>query len=245
MSRAPDIAVVDDDAQMRAALDGLLRENGFHPHLFSGGEQLAATGQSSFDLYLIDLRLVEESGLDIARDVHRTQGTPIIMFTGIGDEIDKIIGLEAGADDYILKPFNPRELIARIRALLRRSQITEPSLFANQQNEISNCFQFGDFTVDYSNRILSRASGELVSLTNAEFRLLEYLTRNANRIIERVDLLNHLGSDLSQYVDRTIDVLILRLRRKIEPAPSKPVHLQTRRGKGYIFVTDQGEATDK
>ena len=238
MSGAPHIAVVDDDKKMLSALDGLLRDNGFQPHLYSGGRQLAASDQKEFDLFLIDLRLADESGLDIARDVHRLSGTPIIMFTGTGDEIDKIIGLEADADDYILKPFNPHELIARIRALLRRTRRNDRSSFLPWQGEDADGCRFGDFRVDYGNRTLTRSIGEPVSLTNAEFRLLEYLPKNRNRIIERVELLNYLGIDDTQYVDRTIDVVILRLRRKIESEPSKPVFLQTRRGKGYIFVAE-------
>lgn len=233
--RAPAIAVVDDDAQMRNALETLLRENGFCPHLFSGGDELAA-GREPFDLYLIDLRLAGENGLDIAQHVARTTGTPIIMMTGAGDEIDKIVCLEAAADDYIFKPFNPRELIARIRALLRRCRRNPALTQWDMADSPAEGFRFGPYLLDYANRLLLDSESMPVSLTNAEFRLLEYLTLNANRVINRVELLGHLGSDFSHYVDRTIDVLILRLRRKIEPQPTKPIYLQTKRGRGYVLV---------
>ncbi len=239
-TRAQNIAVIDDDPLVRTALADLLREHGYEPHTFANREEIGNHRGAKFDLFLIDLRLANESGLDIAREVYQTDQTPVIMLSGVGDEIDKAIGLEAGADDFVSKPFNTRELIARIRALLRRYRAIEAKSIVYSEPESIQNFHFGKYSVDFDTRQLLDQQGEEISLTNAEFRLLEYLVTHHDRVIDRAELLSHLGSDLSQYVDRTIDVMILRLRGKIETSPSKPVHLQTRRGKGYIFVLSPG-----
>lgn len=235
MSR-PKIGIVDDEAAMRDALVALLADNQFDPvPLANIAEYQAAKANTALDLVLIDLQLRDESGLTLAMDIRRTQDLPIVMLTGRGDETDKIVGLEIGADDYVLKPFNPRELVARIRAVLRRyGKSDERPLTAIDPS----CVSFGRLTVDQKQRILFDQAGDEISLTNAEYRLLDYFLKRPNEIIPRVELLTELGNDLTKYVDRTVDVLILRLRRKIEQNPSKPVHLQTRRGQGYIFVTD-------
>ena len=222
---------------MRFALEALLFENGFDPILLEGSQNFYALGTPpNVDLALIDLKLKGESGLALAIDIRKRFDLPIVMLTGVGDEVDKIVGLETGADDYLMKPFNPRELVARIRAVLRRYGPTAPNLPSPRSEGLA----FGDKVLDTSERQLLKRDGEEIPLTNAEYRLLEYFLRHPDAIIPRTQLLTELGSDLSQYVDRTIDVLILRLRRKIEAVPSKPVHLQTRRGLGYIFVLGNG-----
>lgn len=235
--RLPRIGIVDDEDRVRAAISALLTDSGFDPVPMTSIAQFDALGPvPDLDLVLIDLKLRGESGLSLAQSIRKTQDLPIVMLTGTGDETDKIIGLEIGADDYLLKPFNPRELIARIRAVLRRYHISDlPPLMAKGQG---GGLRFGHLSVDRIQRIVSTADGTEISLTNAEYRLLDYFLQRPNQIIPRVDLLAEIGSDLSRYLDRTIDVLILRLRRKIEIVPSKPVHLQTRRGQGYIFVAD-------
>ena len=236
MSR-PKIGIVDDEASIRDSLMALLSENQFE------GIPVATIAEfheiqktTSLDLVLIDLQLRDESGLELAMSIRQSQDTPIVMLTGRGDDTDKIVGLELGADDYLLKPFNPRELLARIRAVLRRygasAKVPDPT------SQIEDRAAFGQFIVDQKERALYNQSGQEIALTNAEYRLLEYFLSRPNEVIARVDLLSELGSDLTKYVDRTVDVLILRLRRKIEENPSKPVHLQTRRGHGYIFVTE-------
>lgn len=233
---AQTVAIIDDDPLVRSTLSDLLTENGFEPYAFRDSASLLASSHRRFDIYLVDLRLANESGLDIVRDIVVRHSAPVIMLSGFGDEIDKAIGLEAGADDYISKPFNSRELIARVRALLRRCQTQSMDSSQNASKMTSSELSFGGFYLDSCNRRVYNSSQKEVSLTNAEFRLLEYMLSNHDRIIDRSELLNYLGGDLSQYVDRTIDVMILRLRGKIEASPSKPVHLQTRRGRGYIFV---------
>ncbi len=234
-TKAQTVAIIDDDPLVRSTLSDLLQENGFESFAFSDSASLLNSSHRCFDIYLVDLRLANESGLDIVRNIVVRHKAPVIMLSGYGDEIDKAIGLEAGADDYISKPFNSRELIARVRALLRRchnqSELLQ-SVVAVEGGGVS----FGGFTVDRGNRRVYNSLNKEVSLTNAEFRLLEYMLINHDRIIDRGELVDHLGGDLSQYVDRTIDVMILRLRGKIEISPSKPVHLQTRRGRGYVFV---------
>ena len=234
MSR-PKIGIVDDEAAMRDALVALLADNQFDPvPLANIAEYHAAEANTALDLVLIDLQLRDESGLTLAMDIRRTRDLPIVMLTGRGDETDKIVGLEIAADDYILKPFNPRELVARIRAVLRRyGKSEERPMAAIDPSRVP----LGRLTVDQKQRILFDQAGDEISLTNAEYRLLDYFLKRPNEIIPRVELLTELGNDLTKYVDRTVDVLILRLRRKIEQNPSKPVHLQTRRGQGYIFVT--------
>ena len=232
------IAIIDDDPDVRLALESLLQENGFDPLPMAGSRDFFDLGEKpDVDLALIDLRLSGESGLTLAIHIREHLDLPIVMLTGVGDEVDKIVGLEAGADDYLMKPFNPRELLARIRAVLRRygkGQSTSNSAVPADHDTI----RFGDKLLDRTKRELFDHAGEEIPLTNGEYRLLEVFLRKPDEVIPREDLLTQLGSDLSQYVDRTIDVLILRLRRKIEAVPSKPVHLQTRRGLGYIFVRD-------
>ncbi len=237
----PTIAIVDDDPDMRNTLAELLGDNGFETILLGSSREFHALGKyPDIDLALIDLKLQGESGLTLAIDIRNRLDLPIVMLTGVGDVVDKIVGLETGADDYLMKPFNPRELIARLRAVLRRYGATQgpprKHMTANGDSDLG----FGGNVLDTVHRALYASDGSEIPLTNAEYRLLEYFLRNPNRVIPRTELLAELGNDLSQYVDRTIDVLILRLRRKIEVAPSKPVHLQTRRGQGYIFVTDPG-----
>ncbi len=233
----PIVGIVDDEAIVRDALVALLLENQLDAVPMASISEYHDTQKTTrFDLVLIDLKLKDESGLDLALSIRRAQDIPIVMLTGRGDETDKIVGLELGADDYILKPFNPRELVARIRAVLRRYDVgLQMSAPAPTHGEI---LCFGQFKVDRKQRILFNQSQQEIALTNAEYRLLDYFITRPNVVITRVDLLAELGSDLTKYVDRTVDVLILRLRRKIEENPSKPVHLQTRRGQGYIFVTD-------
>ncbi|SCM73897.1 Transcriptional regulatory protein OmpR [uncultured Pleomorphomonas sp.] len=228
------IAIIDDDDDLRGTMTALLDENGFTPLPLPGADAYRRLDPPpNLDLALIDLNLAGESGLELAMEIRDRLGIPIVMLTGWGTETDRIEGLETGADDYLMKPFNPRELLARLRAVLRRSGWKTPA----PDRSGHQLQTFGTMTLDLTRRELLAADGGEIPLTNGEYRLLEYLVRNRDRIIPRVELLGELGSDLSTYVDRTIDVLILRLRRKIEAVPSKPVYLQTRRGQGYIFVT--------
>lgn len=234
--KPPVIAIVDDDREVSETLSALLKESGFEPITCASSADFYALGDPpGIDLALIDLRLRGESGLTLALHIGSKYTLPIVMLTGVGDEIDKIIGLETGADDYLMKPFNPRELVARIRAVLRRYGHGLNRATSSAKHTIS----FDDKRVDLHARVLLDSAGHEIPLTNGEYRLLEYFVRNPARVISRPELLSELGSDMERYVDRTIDVLILRLRRKIEKTPSKPVHLQTRRSQGYFFQLNE------
>ncbi len=230
----PLVAVIDDDVELRTSLSALLEENGFACLAVSGGRDFFAHEASGFiALEIVDLRLEGESGLAVSKPTIRARhDLPIIMLTGASTDVDKIVGLETGGDDYITKPFNPRELVARVRAVLRRYGHSITATAKANRAAIA----FGRLRLDLVGRALHTDAGAEISLTNAEHRLLEFFLQHPNTVIPRVQLLAEMGSDHSQYVDRTIDVLILRLRCKIEAVPSKPVHLQTRRGQGYIFV---------
>lgn len=240
---APLIAVIDDDRDVRTSLLALLGENEFDCRAYAGGPEFFADPLArDTALAIVDLRQKGESGLSLAARMRAERSLAVIMLTGTGTEVDQIVGLETGADDYIMKPFNPRELLARIRAVLRRYGYGATLQPPPQQT--GGALQFGDKWLELSARALVDAAGTEISLSNAEYRLLEFFLRHPDEVISRVRLLDEMGSDRSQYLDRTIDVLILRLRRKIEAVPSKPVHLQTRRGRGYVFVREpEGAAT--
>ena len=190
--------------------------------------------QEGADLVVLDLMLPGEDGLSIARRLKADSGMPIIMLSARGEDTDRIIGLEVGADDYLPKPFNPRELLARIRAVLRRPQQQEAG-----EEQAEHLYSFGDFQMDSEAQRLVR-NGREVDLTSGEFTLLETLVRHPNRVLSRdqlVDLIK--GYDRSPF-DRSIDVRVTRLRRKIEEDPSHPVFIRTVWGKGYLF-TPQGD----
>lgn len=237
MTQRPLIAIVDDDKELLETLQALMLNSDFDVLAVRSGAEFRSQDKiGQVVLALVDLKLDGESGLDLALEIRQTLAIPVVMLTGTGDEIDRIIGLETGADDYIMKPFNPRELVARVRAVLRRSGTMTSSEVST--NSATPKIRFGPFLLDLTARELVHDQTGEIYLSNAEFRLLEYLARNAGKITTRSALLEVIGADASRYMDRTIDVLILRLRRKIELSPSKPEFLQTRRTKGYIFVTD-------
>ncbi|KZK78216.1 Transcriptional regulatory protein OmpR [Pseudovibrio sp. W64] len=240
------VAVVDDDPAIRDVLQELLHEYGFQALPCHGSKELITLKElESLDLAIIDLKLDGESGMMLAQRLRTSYDFPIILLTGTGDEVDKIVGLETGADDFLMKPFNPRELIARIRAVLRRYKRNVPAereptgSTPAPQTPSAGIIPLGELSFICDERRLLDRNLREISLTNSELRLLEFLIENPNRPIDRVELLEYLGGDLSRYMDRTVDVLILRLRRKIEANPSKPVFLQTRRGKGYVFALDE------
>ena len=235
------ILVVDDDPAMRDTLASLLQEDGYDVVLASGSASVPSDALK-LDLALLDLRLGGESGLSLAQKLQRERLLPVIMLSGVGDDVDRILGLELGADDFIIKPFNPRELLARVRAVLRRT-VQRPAQ-TSVESPMEAVLRFGEFSLDLRARCLMKFGGDEVPLTNSEFRVLAFFASHPNRVFSREELLDSLGADQSRYIDRAIDVLILRLRRKIEVSPSKPTYLQTRRGKGYIFVMDEALADD-
>jgi two-component system, OmpR family, response regulator len=228
----PHILVVDDDPQIRELLQEYLTENALRVSVTSTGEQMAAIlDTEAIDLVILDLRLAGEDGMAIARMLRDKSAIPIIMITGIRDEADRIMGLELGADDYLTKPFNPRELLARIRTVLRRTK--GQALTEARRREV-RAYRFVDFELNLRTRRLTKRS-QRIELTNGEFNLLAALLAAPQRILTRDHLLEASRVYDNEVYDRSIDVQVLRLRRKIEADPSQPQFIVTERGVGYLF----------
>ena len=238
----PHVLVVDDEPDMVALLQDVLRRAGFEADgAGCGDDARRAMASRAYSLMLLDLRLKAEDGLTLARQMRQTSAIPIIMISGSSDETDRVLLLELAADDFLVKPFSPRELIARVRAVLRRYDPAPPAPApARPPAAASNNerLRFGQWTLDLTERELHRADGSLCALTQAEFRLLEVFVRQPRRIWTRDQLLEQTRSLDTEVFDRTIDVLILRLRRKIEPNPKHPSYICTERGMGYLFSAD-------
>jgi len=229
------ILVVDDDADLRRLLGDYLRREGFDVDTVEDGVAMDAwLATQTPDLLILDLMLPGEDGLSLARRVRSQSQVPIIMVSARGDDVDRIVGLEVGADDYLSKPFNPRELLARIRAILRRGAQQGALSTGNKARE------FGAYRLNPEKRELTR-DGELVPLTGGELDLLLILTEHPNRVLDRDRLLDLLKGYERSPFDRSIDVQIARLRAKIEPDTKRPRYIRTVWGKGYMF-TPKGEA---
>lgn len=233
------ILMVDDDSRMRELLQRYLSEQGFSIKTVADGKEMdAALSADGFDLLVLDLMLPGEDGLAICRRLRSNNMTaPIIMLTARGDEVDRIIGLEMGADDYLPKPFNPRELLARINAVMRRHEYSPET----QGTARPEAFTFGEFTFDSSTRSLSR-NGMQITITSGEFALLKVFTEHPRQPLSRDRLMQLARGRELDVFDRSIDVQVSRLRRIIEPDPAHPRYLQTMWGFGYVFIPD-GEAT--
>ena len=224
------ILVVDDDSELRHLIKEYLEKNNFAVDAVESGEAMDGyLANSKADLIILDLMLPGEHGLTIAQRIKKRTEIPIIIVSAQGEDVDRIVGLEIGADDYLAKPFNPRELLARVRAVMRRSGgsiglgTAEPEKLA-----------FGDFEVDINAHRLTRGQ-ELIPLTSGEFDLLSILVKNPNRVLDRDRILDLLtGAERSPF-DRSIDVRITRLRAKIEVDPANPLYIKTIWGKGYMF----------
>lgn len=223
------ILVVDDDRRLRELLHRYLSDNGFR---VTSAEDAANARQCmeslEFDLVVLDRMMPGESGLDLTRALRQEGGVPILMLTAMGDSGDRIDGLEAGADDYLPKPFEPRELLLRIRTILRRS--------ANETlaSDAPGTVKLGDHNFDRQREILSGPNG-VVRITSAEANLLLVLSEEPGAVLSRQALTERCGIDGG---DRAVDVQVARLRRKIEPNPKTPRYLQTVRGRGYVLRPD-------
>lgn len=239
MSENKKILMVDDDLRMRELLQRYLTEQGFEIKTVSNSKEMdTALESESFDLLVLDLMMPGEDGLAVCRRL-RSQNviTPIIMLTARGDEVDRIIGLEMGADDYLPKPFNPRELLARINAVLRRHEHSPQSNLNSKET-----FTFGEFTFDAANRSLTK-SGENITITSGEFALLKVFTEHPRQPLSRDRLMQLARGRELDVFDRSIDVQVSRLRRLIEPNPAQPKFLKTMWGFGYVFIPDGEAAT--
>jgi two-component system, OmpR family, response regulator len=229
----PHILVVDDDPQIRSLLNEYLTENGLRVSTASNGRDMQRIlNEATVDLVILDLRLADEDGMAIARSLRERVAIPVIMLTGVRDEADRVMGLELGADDYVTKPFSPRELLARIRTVVRRAKSALPD--APRGREI-RAYRFGDFELNLRTRRLKRQDGRAVNLTNGELNLLAALLAAPERILTRDQLLEASRLHDNEVYDRAIDIQVLRLRRKIEADPAQPRYIVTERGVGYVF----------
>jgi DNA-binding response OmpR family regulator len=227
------ILVVDDDPKVRTLLRRCFEGEGFTVSDAKDGQELrACLERNPVTLITLDLNLGKENGLDLAREIRKDCNIPIIMLTGKGDAIDRVVGLELGADDYLAKPFELRELVARVRAVLRRSATSEQSAPSSQR------YIFEGWVFDVSRRSLKRDGDQDQELTTSEFNLLEMFVKRPHRVLSRDEIMDLLkGQDWSP-LDRSIDNLIARLRKKVEQDPDHPTLIKTVRGVGYIFASD-------
>ncbi|AJE22980.1 two-component system response regulator OmpR [Azotobacter chroococcum] len=229
------ILVVDDDPRLRHLLDRFLSEQGYRVRAVENVEQMdRLLGREIFNLVVLDLMLPGEDGLSACRRLReRDNPVPIIMLTAKGDESSRIQGLEQGADDYLAKPFNPRELLARIKAVLRRQAPVVPGAPTSEDEIVS----FGDYRLSLATRELMKGD-QVQMLTTGEFAVLKALVQHAREPLTRDKLMNLARGREWDALERSIDVQISRLRRLIEPDPSKPRYIQTVWGVGYVFVPD-------
>jgi two-component system, OmpR family, response regulator len=241
MSEPLHVLVVDDEPRIRTMLRRYLVGEGFRVTEAADGAALrAALEREAVDLVLLDLMMPGEDGLSLARHIRERSQIPVIMLTGKGDLIDRVVGLEAGADDYIIKPFELREVLARIRTVLRRSGAraaqTAPAPVPAAEAAGSDCLLFEGWRLDLARRELTRPTGELVPLTAGEFELLCVFARHPNRVLSRNQLMDLVkGRDWAAH-DRAVDTQVARLRKRIEADSSRPKLIKTMRGGGYIFA---------
>ncbi|WNC72144.1 response regulator [Thalassotalea psychrophila] len=233
MTENQHILIVDDDPEIRELLGQFLRKHEFKVALAADGEQMQQQLQHhKFDLLVLDLMLPGEDGLSLCRNLRTKTNMPIIMLTALGEEVDRILGLEMGADDYLAKPFSPRELLARIKAVLRRSQLGRGGLTEQQSGTL---LIFDNWQLDIGKRELKQADGTLIPLSSGEFTLLQVFAEHPQRVLSRDFLLDHTKGRESGPYDRSIDIQLSRLRRKIEVNKKEPEIIKTIRSGGYQF----------
>jgi two-component system OmpR family response regulator len=235
MDKSPHILVVDDDREIRSLLTRFLGEHGFRVTTAADGRAMRQIlADWRIDLVVLDVMLPGEDGLSLCRRLRAESKIPIIMLTAVGQDTDRIIGLEIGADDYLPKPFNPRELVARIKVVLRRVS-ADPAIDASQP---SGQVRFAGWTFDRTRRRLESPDGVLVDLSGAEFNILAAFIERPNRVLSREQLLDLARSRASIPFDRSIDVQVSRLRQKMELDPKKPGLIKTVRGGGYVLAAE-------
>lgn len=232
MTASPHVLVVEDDLEISRLVSRYLRSNDCHVSVSGDGRHMERLLEDSrVDLIVLDLMLPGEDGLSLCRRLRTHSQIPVIMLTAKGDDVDRIVGLEMGADDYLVKPFNPRELLARIHAVLRRAQ-SVASLSATRARSLT----FRGWRLDCALRELRDPQGVLIAVTSAEFDLLQALCERAGRILSRDQLLDLTQGRVSGSQERSVDVLISRLRRKIESDVHNPEIIKTVRSGGYLFT---------
>ncbi|CBS85434.1 response regulator [Azospirillum lipoferum] len=247
MDRTPHLLVVDDDREIRSLVAQFLTKHGFRvTGVRDGAEMMRTLDGARVDLIVLDLMLPGEDGLSLCRRLRatpQTAQTPVIMLTAMGEETDRIVGLEMGADDYLAKPFSPRELLARIKAVLRR--VSAPPV-AGAPAAAGTVLRFEGWSLDLTKRELRSPDGVLVQLSAGEYDLLVAFVEHPQRVLTRDQLLDLARGRSAVPFDRSVDVQVSRLRRKIEPDPAEPTLIKTVRGGGYLFtpsVTSGGLAS--
>src|SRR4030081_2400964 len=228
------ILAVDDDPAMRKLVADYLRDNGLRVTAVATGAEMAqAFAEHAIDLVVLDLRLVGEDGMQLARTLRAESAVPIIIVTGKQDEADRVMGFAVGADDYVTKPFSPRELLARIRAVLRRYQTAREVL--PPKSDKRRAYRFVGWELNLGPRRLAPPGGKRIELTHGEFNLLQAFCAAPQRVLSREQLLDLSRLNGAEVFDRSVDVQILRLRRQIERNPVQPQYITTDRGAGYVF----------
>ncbi|HYF86046.1 response regulator [Azospirillum sp.] len=237
MDRTPHLLVVDDDREIRSLVAQFLTKHGFRvTGVRDGAEMMRTLDGARVDLIVLDLMLPGEDGLSLCRRLRaapQTAQTPVIMLTAMGEETDRIVGLEMGADDYLAKPFSPRELLARIKAVLRR--VSAPPV-AGAPAAAGTVLRFEGWSLDLTKRELRSPDGVLVQLSAGEYDLLVAFVEHPQRVLTRDQLLDLARGRSAVPFDRSVDVQVSRLRRKIEPDPAEPTLIKTVRGGGYLFT---------
>jgi two-component system OmpR family response regulator len=224
------ILVVDDDPGLRELLDGYLRDSGFEVQTVPDGEAMGAElTRTPFDLIVLDLMLPGEDGLTLCRRLRAHSTVPILMLTARGDEFERVLGLEMGADDYLAKPFSPRELLARIRSILRRA--------GDRGSDSSPRIAFDGWMLDLGAHHLIDPEGVVVVLSTGEFRLLRALAENLNRVLTRDQLIDAIAGREANRLERTVDVLVSRLRKRLRDDAREPRMIRTVRSEGYMLVS--------
>ena len=234
------VLIVDDDETIRETTGDYLSEHGFECTLAADGEEMRAVFEKAApDVVLLDLNLPGEDGLSLTRWLREHHDVAIIMVTGAGGVVDRVVGLEVGADDYVAKPFDPRELRARLKSVLRRTQDGKAAAATQATGPASaaQTARVGRCTLNLTTHQLSGPDGAEIPITGMEFDLLRAFIENANRVLSRDQLLTLTRNREWEPFDRSIDIRIARLRRKIELDPSKPAAIRTVRGAGYMFVS--------
>lgn len=238
MEPSDHLIIVDDDAEIRALLETYLVKNGFRVTAVADGKHMrAALERIEPDLIILDLMLPGDDGLALCRELRagKRKSIPILMLTVCAEEADRIVGLEMGADDYLTKPFATRELLARVRAVLRRTRMLPPNL---RIVEAARLIGFGDWVLNTRERHLLDASGTMVSLSGAEYRLLRVFLDHAHRVLTRDQLLNLTQGREVESFDRSIDLLVSRLRQRLREDVREQRYIKTVRSEGYVFASE-------
>ncbi len=237
MGSTDHILVVDDDREIRRLLGDYLARNGYRvSSAADGNEMRRVLAHSTPDLVVLDVMLPGTDGLELCRELRSQNTTPVIMLTARDEEMDRVVGLEMGADDYLAKPFNPRELLARIKSVLRRTRALPPNLRQNSQGAVR--YRFSGWTLDTASHQLTAPDGVLVALSGAEYRLLLTFVEHAGAVLSRDQLLDLTRGREAAPFDRSIDVQVSRLRQKLRDDARQPRIICTLRSEGYVLASE-------